>query len=58
MVISLQKLVEYVIHLGPTKNQEKKPNYVGAICSCDSIIDEYKYLSLSKKEKYKYILVI
>ena len=46
------------IHLGPTKNQEKKPNYFGAICSYDSIIDEYKYLSLSKREKYKYILEI
>lgn len=45
------------IHLGPTKNWDK-PNYFGAICSYDNIIDENKYLSLSKKEKYKYILEI
>lgn len=45
------------IHLGPTKNWDK-PNYFGAICSYDNVIDENKYLSLSKKEKYKYILEI
>lgn len=45
------------IHLGPTKNRDK-PSYFGAICSYDNVIDENKYLSLSKKEKYKYILEI
>ena len=45
------------IHLGSTKNW-KKPKYFGAICSYDNIIDEDKYLSLSKKEKYRYILEI
>lgn len=43
------------IHLGPNKNWDK-PNYFGAICSYDNIIDENKYLSLSNKEKYRYIL--
>lgn len=45
------------IHLGPTKNWDK-PNYFGAICSFGNVIDENKYLGLSKKEKYKYILEI
>jgi hypothetical protein len=43
------------IHLGPTKDWDK-PHYFGAICSFDNIIDEEKYLTLSKLEKYKYIL--
>jgi hypothetical protein len=43
------------IHLGPSKNWDK-PSYFGAICSYDNVIDEQKYLSFSKKEKYKYIL--
>lgn len=45
------------ITLGPTKNWDK-PNYFGSICNYDNIIDEAKYLSLSKKGKYKYILDI
>lgn len=45
------------IHLGP-KKKWNKPNYFGAICSYDNIIDEEKYLKLSKKEKYRYILEI
>ena len=44
-------------HLGATNNWAK-PNYFGSICSYGSVIDENKYLSLSKKEKYKYILEI
>jgi hypothetical protein len=43
------------IHLGTVKNWDK-PNYTGAICIYDNIIDEQKYLSLSKGGKYKYIL--
>lgn len=43
------------IHLGPAKNWDA-PNYSGAVCSYDNIINENKYLSLSKKEKYRYIL--
>lgn len=45
------------IHLGPTKNWDK-PFYFGSICSYNNVIDENKYLSLSKMEKYKYILDI
>jgi hypothetical protein len=45
------------IHLGPAKSMDK-PIYFGSICSYDNVIDERKYLSLSKKEKYKYILEI
>jgi len=45
------------INLGATKNHDN-PSYVGSICRYDSVIDEHKYLSLSKQEKYKYILDI
>jgi hypothetical protein len=43
------------IFLGPTKNR-LEPSYFGTICSYDNIINETKYLNLSKNEKYKYIL--
>lgn len=52
-----KKTCRICVHLGPTKNWDK-PSYFGAICSYDNIIDENKYLSLSKNEKYKYILEI
>lgn len=45
------------IHLDSIKNWDK-PNYSGAICHYDNVIDEKKYLSLSKKGKYRYILEI
>src|ERR1019366_5615076 len=35
-----------------------QPRYSGSICHYYNIIDEEKYLSLSKEEKYKYILNI
>jgi hypothetical protein len=40
-------------------NKEKrwdKPHYFGSICHIAHVIDEEKYLSLSKLDKYKYIL--
>jgi hypothetical protein len=43
------------MELGLIKKLDK-PNYFGAICSYDNIIDEQKYLSLPKEGKYKYIL--
>jgi len=43
------------IELGPAKNRDKPWNF-GSICSYNNIIDETKYLSLSKTERYKYIL--
>ena len=43
------------IHLNNHTTSEK-PDYNGSICSIDSVIDDDKYLSLSKDDKYKYIL--
>ena len=43
------------INLGPTKNVDK-PDYFGSICGYDNIIDENKYVRLSKTDRYKYIL--
>lgn len=43
------------IHLGPTK-MWNKPFYFGSVCSYSNIIDEAKYLTLTKTKKYKYIL--
>ncbi len=43
------------IVLGAYKNWDT-PNYFGSICKFNGIIDEDKYLSLSKIEQYRYIL--
>lgn len=43
------------IHLESNKKWDK-PIYFGSICNYDAIIDESKYLILSKKEQYCYIL--
>lgn len=38
------------------KNIWEKPNHFGSICSFGTEIDEKKYLSLTKGQKYKYLL--
>ena len=45
------------IQLGRDK-KGSKPHYFGSICSIGNEIDEDRYMSLSKPDKYKYVLEI
>jgi len=49
------KTSRITLHLRPNISLTE-PRYFGSICIYDKMIDEEKYLSLSKHEKYKYIL--
>lgn len=49
------KTSRIALHLGPNISMAE-PRYFGSICIYDKIIDEEKYLCLSKQGKYKYIL--
>ncbi len=50
-----QQTSRICVHLESRKKWDK-PIYFGAICNYDTVIDESKYLSLSKKEQYSYVL--